>query len=463
MNYKKSFLGLLAPVALAGSLFGQNFSQVQAEAKTKLDQAVSELGALQTEIAKEKIPLAKTLNALKEEVSTLDKELKRLERLRDSRDVNISALQAEIKARRDEMDYAQNLMIEFITNQNAGSDASERQLYEEQFVEYLALADAPATTPEESIKNLETLVEGVNLGLDRLNTLIGGHKFSGKAVLPNGNFEDGTFVLYGPITYFSSDKFAGITQQGESGQPTLLTLEGYSKMGAAITAGKGEIPLDPTQGKALALATTKDSLLEHIQKGGFWIYPILGIAVIALIIAIFKLLELVKIDTVPKQVLIDVLGDLQAGNNDAALQKANAQKGDGKELLLAAVRNVQYGKDVVEQSLEEVLMRLQPKLDRLLSMIWITASTAPLLGLLGTVTGIITTFKLLTIFGSGDPKALGGGISEALITTEFGLIVAIPALVLHALLSRMAKSKESEFENDAMALLNGVARVEKKQ
>ena len=86
-----------------------------------------------------------------------------------------------------------------------------------------------------------------------------------------------------------------------------------------------------------------------------------------------------------------------------------------------------------------------------------------MLGLLGTVTGIITTFKLLTIFGSGDPKALGGGISEALITTEFGLIVAIPSLVLHAFLQRKAKAIENEFEGDAMTLLNGILRAERKQ
>ena len=108
-------------------------------------------------------------------------------------------------------------------------------------------------------------------------------------------------------------------------------------------------------------------------------------------------------------------------------------------------------------------MKLQPKLERLISIVWITAATAPLLGLLGTVTGIITTFKLLTIFGSGDPKALGGGISEALITTEFGLIVAIPSLVLHAFLQRKAKAIENEFEGDAMTLLNGILRAERKQ
>jgi biopolymer transport protein ExbB len=210
------------------------------------------------------------------------------------------------------------------------------------------------------------------------------------------------------------------------------------------------------------METTKETLLEHIQKGGFWIYPILSIAFISLIIAIIKFIELNGIKTIPKDKLIAVITAIQAGDQAKALAEVKTMSGVAHDLLEAGVKNVGHGRDLIEQSMEEVLMKTQPKLERLLSIIWITASTAPLLGLLGTVTGIITTFKLLTIFGSGDPKALGGGISEALITTEFGLIVAIPALVLHALLQRKAKTIENEFENDAMALLNGILRSEKK-
>ena len=85
------------------------------------------------------------------------------------------------------------------------------------------------------------------------------------------------------------------------------------------------------------------------------------------------------------------------------------------------------------------------------------ASSAPLLGLLGTVTGIINTFKQITIFGSGDVKQLSGGISEALITTKFGLIVAIPSLLLHAYLSRKARAVTSEMEAQAVQFANEVA------
>ena len=89
----------------------------------------------------------------------------------------------------------------------------------------------------------------------------------------------------------------------------------------------------------------------------------------------------------------------------------------------------------------------------------LTAAAAPLLGLLGTVTGMIKTFNLITIFGTGDAKSLSSGISEALVTTELGLVVAIPSLILHGLLSRMAKQKVGDLEQVSVSFINGVTGV----
>jgi len=454
-------LGLCASAALSA----QSFTQARGQANDKLESALQELAALQESIADEKVPLATKLNGLEAEVGELRQELNRLERLRDSRDLNLSALENEVKARRDEIDYAKNLLIEFINNQTASADAAERQLYESTFLEVLNSADASADDEAASVAAIKSLLEGVDLGISRLNTLVGGQSFEGRAVLPDGNYEEGEFLLYGPVVYFASAEgsAAGLTVQGDSGEPTLIALDdSYPEMAEAILASGGEIPLDPTLGKALALATTQDTLAEHIKKGGFWIYPILTIAFVSLIIGIIKLIELSGIKRIPKDNLVSILAAVQEGNREKALQEANNLSGAARDLMTAGLKNMGHGRDLVEQSMEEVLMKLQPKLERLISVVWITAATAPLLGLLGTVTGIITTFKLLTIFGSGDPKALGGGISEALITTEFGLIVAIPSLILHAFLLRKARAIENEFEGDAMTLLNGILRAEKK-
>ncbi|MEM7012670.1 MAG: MotA/TolQ/ExbB proton channel family protein, partial [Verrucomicrobiota bacterium] len=96
-----------------------------------------------------------------------------------------------------------------------------------------------------------------------------------------------------------------------------------------------------------------------------------------------------------------------------------------------------------------------------LQFIAIASATAPLLGLLGTVTGMIHTFDLIRVFGTGDARSLAHGISEALVTTEFGLIVAIPALILHALLSRKIKSILGSMEMASLAFVNGLQTKEK--
>ena len=94
-----------------------------------------------------------------------------------------------------------------------------------------------------------------------------------------------------------------------------------------------------------------------------------------------------------------------------------------------------------------ILLHNKHKLDYWLGAIAITAAVSPLLGLLGTVSGMIETFKLMTLFGAGDPAAVSGGISQALVTTELGLVVAIPALLLHALLSRRVKTYYGQLES----------------
>ena len=95
-------------------------------------------------------------------------------------------------------------------------------------------------------------------------------------------------------------------------------------------------------------------------------------------------------------------------------------------------------------------------------LIAIASATAPLLGLLGTVTGMIHTFKLINLFGTGNAKTLASGISEALVTTEFGLIVAIPALIMHALLSRKIQGIKSTMEMTSLAFVNGVRPTEER-
>jgi len=443
--------------------FAQSFPQAVTAAEARLDAAVARLGETQERIAEEKIPLATELNQLEQQVRTQREELARRERLRDTRDLNLAQLQKELAAKEESLDYAANLLIEFINNQASGSDAAERQLYEETFFDILGAADATESTGEatETTARLNKLLEGLQLGFERLDRIIGGHHFEGRAVLPDGTYAPGRFLLYGPVTYFAASEppLAGITLPGDSGEPRLINLsDSYSGASATILEQQGTLPLDATLGKALAIETTRESLFEHIQKGGIWMIPILTVALVSLAIAAFKAFELFSIRTIPAERLAEAEQAVEARDSQAALHVATQLAPEAATVVGAVARHLARGQDAMEQAVEETLLRLRPKFERLLPLVWIAAATAPLLGLLGTVTGIIYTFRLLTIFGSGDPKALGGGISEALVTTEFGLIVAIPSLILHALLIRKARAIEGKFEADAMQLLGAATR-----
>jgi len=128
-------------------------------------------------------------------------------------------------------------------------------------------------------------------------------------------------------------------------------------------------------------------------------------------------------------------------------------------MLAAGIEHLKEPRELIEEVMYETVITTRQKLQGLLPFISVCAASAPLLGLLGTVTGIINTFKLITVFGSGDVKTLSSGISEALITTEFGLIVAIPSLLMHAFLSRKARGVVGQMETVAIALLNQIART----
>jgi len=150
---------------------------------------------------------------------------------------------------------------------------------------------------------------------------------------------------------------------------------------------------------------------------------------------------------------------LAAGDRPGALDTCRRRGGALARLLGAMVECLSEPRQRQEDRLSEAMLAESAALSRFGSSIMVLAAVSPLLGLLGTVTGMISTFDVITEFGTGDPKLLSGGISEALITTKFGLIVAIPSLLLHAFLSRKAKGITDQMEKAAVAFVNQVMRT----
>ena len=303
-------------------------------------------------------------------------------------------------------------------------------------------------------------LEVVQAALDRLDNILGGHVYEGSAVA-DGVPEKGRFVMVGPLVMFTGNSGqSGLAEQLRgTTEASLIDLEdeafavGISK---TISSGAGELPFDSTMGNALKIKQVEETWWEHINKGGVVIWPLLGLGLAAALIALIKWFQLSALKQVRPSDLQAVLDKVNENDTASALALAKRIKGPAGELLETAIQNTDQSKEMLEEILYERMLHTKPKLDRFLPFISLTAATAPLLGLLGTVTGMINTFKLITVFGTGDPKRLSSGISEALVTTEYGLIIAVPCLLMFAFLSRKAKGILSSMEQTAVGFVNGL-------
>jgi len=225
---------------------------------------------------------------------------------------------------------------------------------------------------------------------------------------------------------------------------------------------KGEtedVTLDFSGGAALRQITHRPTLVERIKQGGPIVWPILAIGVFAILIVIERTLFLARVH----------------GNTDLIMGKVNEHASEGRWTECETIVSTGQGqpccnvlrcgldarkedRETLESILQEGILKEVPRLERYLPVLNILAAIAPLLGLLGTVTGMISTFHVITLYGTGDPRMMAGGISEALVTTMLGLAVAIPIMLAHTFLSRRVDHVIGDMEEKAVALTNIIAR-----
>ena len=456
---KTLFAFALAALTLPlSSAQAQTFESASEQASAKLESALSELTKTRETIATDKIPLTREVSALEDQVRQQTAELNRLRRLRDNSDLGLNRLRDQVEAMKAQNEYAAGLLDEFVRSFETRINYSETQLYSATAEEArLALDDSDMSQADRFQKQIEVI--GVALG--RLGELTGGYSFEGQALAPTGDIETGTFAVFGPTVYFASDQsdLAGVTFNKLNAAEAAIAIPGET-FGAGIrnfiTSQKGTIPIDATLGKALKMVEADDSILEHLSKGGSVGVVILALGAICLILGLFKAIEVTRFKTPAPENVQQVLAQIEKGDRAQASTLASSIQGAGGSLVQSGVEHSDEKRGTLEEILYEKILAVRPRLERFLPFIALTAAAAPLLGLLGTVTGMIKTFNLITIFGTGDAKSLSSGISEALVTTELGLVVAIPSLILHGLLSRMARQKLGEMEQTAVGFINGV-------
>jgi biopolymer transport protein ExbB len=272
----------------------------------------------------------------------------------------------------------------------------------------------------------------------------------------------GAFVQLGPVALFRSTdgQSVGVVEQRIGSLEPTVAAFGQPEIQASaqtlVANGTGQFPFDPTLGNALKIEQTQETLMEHIKKGGPVMVPIFVLAGAALLVVLYKWLTMMFVRNPSQKRMGELLAAVAARDTAAAQRVAKTMPGPVGAMLRKGADHLEEPRELIEEVMYESVLTSKLKIQSMLPFVAISASAAPLLGLLGTVTGIMNTFTLITVFGTGDVRTLSSGISEALITTEYGLVISIPALLLHAFLSRRVKSVLGSMEQSSISFINGL-------
>jgi len=433
------------------------FAQVQGDIHERLQRATAELTAQRQAIADERLPLTEQLRRLESQLLERRNEYQDVSRTFDTRTLDLGNLRTEVEQRRQQSSYLSGLLGDYGQRFGTRLHITEQQRFGK------ALDDARLALENPKLKEQERFdvqLKVVDVSLDQVEEALGGMRFEGKAVC-DGVVKPGTFVVVGPTALFrSADGDVGAAEELLGSQePTLVPYSQKENQDAAsqLALGTGgSYPLDTTLGNAQKVEKLEDTWWEHVQKGGYIMIPMAVLAGSALLVVLLKWLGMLFVSR-PNKKQVAVLCDFIDGSDYAsAVEQAESLPGPAGRMLEAGSRHLGEPREMVEEVMFEKVLETRLRLQSYLPFVAICATSAPLLGLLGTVTGIMNTFALMTEFGTGDPKTLSSGISEALVTTEYGLIVAIPSLLLHAFLSRKAKSIVDGMEKYAVQFMNHV-------
>jgi len=214
--------------------------------------------------------------------------------------------------------------------------------------------------------------------------------------------------------------------------------------------GLAAVPSDPSGGKALRMKETTGTILEHVQKGGLVAYAIIAVGLVALVMMAQKVRDVTRLSVDTSPAVRTFLDHVARGAGKDAERALAGLGGPTRELFAVGLRNSGLPKAILEDQLQSELLRQRLHYERRLQLLIVIATAAPLMGLLGTVVGMVKTFALITVFGTGNAGKLASGISQVLVTTELGLIVAIPTLIGHGFLASQTQKRLSLLERQAL-------------
>lgn len=267
-------------------------------------------------------------------------------------------------------------------------------------------------------------------------------RFERPVVFSNGETKTQTVVRVGSFNLLSEDSY--LEYQGTTGQVMKLAKQPSGRWTGLVDdfveqrAGFASIGIDPSRGAILGMLIQTPSFLERIQQGGLIGYIILILLAVGLAIVGERWIVLTRME---KKIQSQIQSEQIREDNPLG------------QIMAAFEKYKKTGLETLELKLDETIVRVAPALKRGINTVKILSGVAPLMGLLGTVTGMILTFQSITLFGTGDPKLMAGGISQALMTTVLGLVCAIPLILLHNLIANKSQKLIQILEEESIGLM----------
>lgn len=448
---------VLALLCVAGQILSEPSVKMALERTVAdLETARIELKKVRETIAEERAQRSKEYQTIQAEVHVLREQWRKSRQAEADRQAEQAAARRRAEAVRSEYRAVLMQLTEFRRSAESIMPIAQRQRYQQLFEEI----DARLSADESSGTSLEAVAPTLKLAFALMKHDLPSSSFDGTVLDVDGRVLAGQFTAAGPITFFTNPDTADYVSLDPSGMEPVLsgalpsraqrTLHEWS-VGSTLL-----VPIDVTNGSLIKLAHATVSFWDRIHQGGVVMIPLLAIGAVCLVIAIRRYIALRRMDIDVDPVLSLVMERLRGGDPLSARGVAEKLMSPWREVLTDAIDHANTNRAYLEEILQERIVMQEPRVSRHLATLAICAAAAPLLGLLGTVTGMIHTFQLITIFGTGDARSLSGGISEALITTQAGLMIAVPALLVHALLARRAGKIMAELELAAGRLIRQI-------
>ncbi len=380
---------------------------------------------------------------------------------------------AKLKAARKDVNVLENKLLSFEVKIDAAQDRLlKAQQAEQGSIDTSAIVDGTITQAKATLDPYsiafsfdkessysQKMAQIFERSSKLINDLATVKKESGSFYLQDGSKAEGEIIKIGNIAaYGTSPKASGALAPAGNGKYKLWNAP--EAMDTANMLSKNQIPSPMyifiyENLKKEVEYKTQESVLEIVDSGGIIGWIIVGLGGLGLLLIFVRMLLLIAAGKDTESMTKMVMKKIEDGaTSQEALESIEDRNGSVARVIKATLRNLDRDRLHLEDIISEHMLNESTRLDRFNSIILVFAAVAPLLGLLGTVTGMIATFDIITEYGTGDPKLLAGGISIALVTTELGLIVAIPLLLIGNLLSGWSGSIKDKMEHSALSIVN---------